>query len=38
MLPAIVFLIFPAIFIILLGPAAIQIIKMVTSGQLSIFG
>ena len=37
MLPAIVFLIFPAIFIILLGPAAIQVIKMVQSGQLGMF-
>lgn len=38
MLPAIAFLIFPAIFIILLGPAVIQIIVMFTSGQLRIFG
>jgi tight adherence protein C len=37
MLPAIAFLIFPAIFIILLGPAAIQIIVMYTSGQLGMF-
>ncbi len=38
MLPAIAFLIFPAIFIILLGPAVIQIIVMYTSGQLGMFG
>ncbi|MCX7680367.1 MAG: type II secretion system F family protein [Anaerolineae bacterium] len=38
MLPAIAFLIFPAIFIILLGPAVVQIIVMFTSGQLRIFG
>jgi tight adherence protein C len=37
MLPAIAFLIFPAIFIILLGPAAIQVIVMYTSGQLGMF-
>ncbi len=37
MLPAIAFLIFPAIFIILLGPAVIQVIKMVGSGQLGMF-
>ncbi len=37
MLPAIAFLIFPAIFIILLGPAVIQVIIMVQSGQLGMF-
>ncbi|RLC67527.1 MAG: type II secretion system F family protein [Chloroflexi bacterium] len=35
MLPAIAFLIFPAIFIVLLGPAVIQVIIMVTEGTLS---
>lgn len=37
MLPAIAFLIFPAIFIILMGPAVIQVILMVQSGQLGMF-
>lgn len=37
MLPAIAFLIFPAIFIILLGPAVIQVIIMVQNGQLGMF-
>ncbi len=37
MLPAIVFLIFPAIFVILLGPAVIQVVVMVQSGQLGMF-
>ncbi len=37
MLPAIAFLIFPAIFIILLGPAVIQLILMYTSGRLGMF-
>jgi tight adherence protein C len=37
MLPAIVFLIFPAIFILLLGPAVVQIILMMQSGQLGFF-
>lgn len=35
MLPAIAFLIFPSIFIILLGPAVIQVIKMIESGLLA---
>jgi len=37
MLPAIVFLIFPAIFIILLGPAVIQVIQMFQAGNLGMF-
>jgi len=37
MLPAIVFLIFPAIFVILLGPAAIQVIVMFQAGNLGMF-
>jgi tight adherence protein C len=37
MLPAIAFLIFPSIFIILLGPAVIQVVIMVQSGQLGMF-
>jgi tight adherence protein C len=37
MLPAIAFLIFPSIFIILLGPAVIQVIKMYQDGQLGMF-
>jgi tight adherence protein C len=37
MLPAIAFLIFPAIFIILMGPAVVQVILMVQSGQLGMF-
>lgn len=37
MLPAIAFLIFPAIFIILLGPAVIQVIVMFEAGNLGMF-
>jgi tight adherence protein C len=37
MLPAIAFLIFPAIYIILLGPAVIQVIIMFQAGQLGMF-
>jgi tight adherence protein C len=37
MLPAIAFLIFPAIFIILLGPAVIQVIVMFQAGNLGMF-
>jgi tight adherence protein C len=37
MLPAIAFLIFPSIYIILLGPAVIQVLLMVQSGQLGMF-
>jgi len=37
MLPCIVFLIFPAIFIILLGPAVIQVIVMFQEGNLGMF-
>lgn len=37
MLPAIVFLIFPAIYIILLGPAIIQVIIMFQEGNLGMF-
>lgn len=37
MLPAIVFLIFPAIFVILLGPAVIQVIVMFQAGSLGMF-
>jgi tight adherence protein C len=37
MLPAIAFLIFPAIFIILMGPAVVQVIIMVQNGQLGMF-
>jgi len=37
MLPAIVFLIFPAIFVILLGPAVIQVIVMFQAGNLGMF-
>lgn len=37
MLPAIAFLIFPAIFVILLGPAVIQVIVMFQAGNLGMF-
>ena len=37
MLPALAFLIFPAIFIILLGPAVIQVIVMFQEGNLGMF-
>jgi tight adherence protein C len=37
MLPAIAFLIFPAIYIILLGPAIIQVVVMFQAGQLGMF-
>jgi len=37
MLPAIAFLIFPSIYIILLGPAVIQVILMVQAGKLGMF-
>lgn len=37
MLPAIAFLIFPAIYIILLGPAVIQVVIMFQAGQLGMF-
>jgi tight adherence protein C len=37
MLPAIAFLIFPAIYIILLGPAVIQVVVMFQAGQLGMF-
>jgi tight adherence protein C len=37
MLPAIAFLIFPSIYIILLGPAVIQVLLMVQAGQLGMF-
>jgi tight adherence protein C len=37
MLPAIVFLIFPSIFVILLGPAVIQVIVMFQAGNLGMF-
>jgi tight adherence protein C len=37
MLPAIAFLIFPSIYIILLGPAVIQVVVMFQAGQLGMF-